>query len=220
MAGLSFFTFQAMPGLQSFCVCTALGLASIYLLQVGWFVAWLAVDEERIRAAKNGIAPCVRHKTWAEDESDQSEHKTVVQWVVSWYRALLSCTAYRVVIVGTSLCCLAFGVWGFSLIRHKFDPFLLLPSDSYLSQFISVNDQYYDPYRGWTAEIYTGGINHTDLAKIDNLVTQLEILKQDKLYIQGVCSLHIQIHNYNFYDIHISFFAFDLILYLWFFFFH
>ena len=174
-----------MPGLQSFCVCTALGLASIYLLQVGWFVAWLAVDEERIRAAKNGFVPCVRHKNRTELEDD-SEHKTIRQCVIGWYRTLLSCTLYRVVIVMTSLCCLACGVWGSSLIRHKFDPFLLLPADSYLSQFIAVNDQYYNPYRGWSAEIYTGGINHTDLAKIDNIVSQLEILKQKKLFLQGM----------------------------------
>ena len=191
-----------MPGLQSFCVCTALGLASIYLLQVGWFVAWLAVDEERIRAAKNGFVPCVRHKnrTELEDEAehktirqcvrhrteDEAEHKTIRQCVIGWYRTLLSCTVYRVVIVMTSLCCLACGVWGSSLIRHKFDPFLLLPADSYLSQFIAVNDQYYNPYRGWSAEIYTGGINHTDLAKIDNIISELEILKQKKILLQGM----------------------------------
>merc|ERR1719283_107188 len=31
---------SSMPGLQSFCVCTAIGLAAIYLFQVSWFVAW------------------------------------------------------------------------------------------------------------------------------------------------------------------------------------
>ena len=177
---------QAMPGLQSFCVCTALGLASIYALQCGWFVAWLALDEERVRAAKNGCVPCVRHVERAGDQMDKEVvQKTVKQYVMTWYRALLSSTVYRVVIVLTSLCCLAFGVWGFTLIRYKFDPFLLLPSDSYLSRFISLTDEYYDPYRGWAAEVYTGGFNHTDLARIDTLVMQLEILKQQELYIKG-----------------------------------
>eukprot|EP00092_Neocalanus_flemingeri_P063022 GFUD01076156.1.p1 GENE.GFUD01076156.1~~GFUD01076156.1.p1 ORF type:complete len:598 (-),score=161.58 GFUD01076156.1:7-1800(-) len=175
----------AMPGLQSFCVCTALGLASIYLLQVGWFVAWLAVDEERIRAAKNGFVPCVRHKNRTEGEVEhQPEQESVTRTVLSWYRTLLSSTVYRLAIVVTSLCCLACGVWGATLIRHKFDPFLLLPADSYLSQFIALNDQYYNPYRGWAAEVYTGGINHSDLARMDNLVTQLETLKQKQLFIQ------------------------------------
>jgi len=174
----------AMPGLQSFCVCTAIGLASIYLLQIGWFVACLSIDEERIREAKNGLVPCIQHNIRAESEAEQSDKKTFRKMLLSWYRELLNLKAYRVVIMVTSLGCLAFGVWGTSLIRYKFDPFLLLPSSSYLSQFISVNDQYYNPYRGWTAEVYTGYIDHNDLAKIDHLVSQLEILKQEELFLQ------------------------------------
>ena len=41
---------QQMPGLQSFCVCTAIALGSIYVLQLTWFTAWLVIDERR-RAA-------------------------------------------------------------------------------------------------------------------------------------------------------------------------
>ena len=80
------------------------------------------------------------------------------------------------------------GVWSVGLHSYPtlFDPFLLLPADSYLSRFIAVNDEYFDPYRGWSAEIYTGRINHTDLARIDSLVTELEVLKQQELYIQGL----------------------------------
>ena len=96
-----------MPGLQSFCVCTALGLASIYLLQVGWFVAWLAVDEERVRASKNGFVPGTRTEDGPDQEARQG---TITQSVIRWYRAMLSCTVYRVVIVLTSLCCLVSGV--------------------------------------------------------------------------------------------------------------
>ena len=36
-----------MPGLQSFCVAVAIGLGSIYILQVSWFAAWLSLDEKR-----------------------------------------------------------------------------------------------------------------------------------------------------------------------------
>ena len=43
-----------MPGLQSFCVCTAIALGSIYVLQLTWFTAWLVIDERR-RAANRYI---------------------------------------------------------------------------------------------------------------------------------------------------------------------
>ena len=34
-----------MPGLEALCVRTAVGQASIYLLQVSWLVAWSTLDE-------------------------------------------------------------------------------------------------------------------------------------------------------------------------------
>merc|ERR1712096_288256 len=38
-----------MPGLQSFCISSAFAIGVIYLLQASWFVAWLSVDEKRIK---------------------------------------------------------------------------------------------------------------------------------------------------------------------------
>ena len=52
-----------MPGLESFCVCTAIGLGSIYLLQVSWFVAWMALDEARVAEGRDGLIPFFFHKT-------------------------------------------------------------------------------------------------------------------------------------------------------------
>ena len=55
-------SFQQMPGLQSFCVCTAVALASIYLLQLTWFTAWLVIDERRKEAGRDGLLPCLVHR--------------------------------------------------------------------------------------------------------------------------------------------------------------
>ena len=49
---------QNMPGLQSFCIYASIGLGCIFLLQCSWFVAWLVLDERRIRGKKNGFLPC------------------------------------------------------------------------------------------------------------------------------------------------------------------
>jgi len=51
-----------MPGLQSFCVCTAIGLGAIFVLQVSWFAAWLSIDEKRVEKRKNAFLPCVGHE--------------------------------------------------------------------------------------------------------------------------------------------------------------
>ena len=49
-----------MPGLQSFCVCTAIALAGVYILTITWFTAWLALDEARLAAKRHGLLPCLQ----------------------------------------------------------------------------------------------------------------------------------------------------------------
>ena len=61
-----------MPGLQSFCICTALALAAIYLLQITWFTAWLAIDEKRVQSERNNFLPCVANSS-AYKVSDDKE---------------------------------------------------------------------------------------------------------------------------------------------------
>jgi hypothetical protein len=65
-----------MPGLQSFCVSTALGLAAIYLLQISWFTAWLSLDEARIQSGRNSIVPCI-----SVSKSDEGKSETRQRWV-------------------------------------------------------------------------------------------------------------------------------------------
>merc|ERR1719188_436824 len=37
-----------LPGLQMFCVTSAMAIAIIYVLQCTWFIAWLSLDQQRI----------------------------------------------------------------------------------------------------------------------------------------------------------------------------
>ena len=67
-----------MPGLQSFCIYASIGLACIFLLQISWFVAWLVLDERRIRANKNGILPCCithQHHQQADSKTDNNQSR-------------------------------------------------------------------------------------------------------------------------------------------------
>ena len=86
------------------------------------------------------------------------------------------------------------------MIRQKFEPELLLPAESYLRSFslfqaipslsacyrrwINLHDEFY-PENGWTAEIYTGHINHTHLLSLDTMVNSLQDLADQKLYLKS-----------------------------------
>ena len=66
---------QNIPGLQSFCVFASIGLACIFLLQISWFVAWLVLDERRIRDNKNGILPCCITHQQADNKRTRNDNK-------------------------------------------------------------------------------------------------------------------------------------------------
>ena len=167
-----------MPGLESFCVCTAIGLGSIYLLQVSWFVAWMSLDEARVMEGRDGVIPCIVHKK--HKTSDQTENSLVTKC----YSKLLSSLILKVMTVTATAGFLVLGIWGWTEMRQQFDPILLMPSDSYLREWIRVYDADY-PDNGWDAEVYSGHLSYSDLPNIDKLVTQLEQLRDDKLYLRG-----------------------------------
>ena len=72
----SFFYFQILPGLESFCAYCAIGIGAIYLFQCSWFVAWLSLDQRRIEARRDGLIPCcLVHKDW-----NPSTHRNQDNW--------------------------------------------------------------------------------------------------------------------------------------------
>ena len=170
-----------MPGLESFCVCTAIGLGSIYLLQVSWFIAWMSLDERRIAGGGDGVLPCIVHQEHQDDDCSKTDD---VPWVVRKYSSLLSSCAYKIVVVLSTMLMLGVGIWGALKIRQQFDPTLLLPADSYLRDFLSYHDKLF-PDKGWTAYIYTQNFDHTDLYKFDDLTDKLTELQTSKTHIGG-----------------------------------
>ena len=165
-----------MPGLESFCVCTAIALASIYILQLTWFAAWLVIDERRKMAGRNGLLPCIVHSEDYTPSScgDQVSAVPVTLW--SWYDKLTCSWLYKSVIVIISAGLLSVGILGWVNIVHKFDPVLLLPAESYLREWVDLQQHFY-PSHGWSADIYSGPLDYTDLGSVQDMVTGLESVR-------------------------------------------
>ena len=60
----------------------------------------------------------------------------------------------------------------------------MLPDDSYLRQWSSAREDLY-PESGWTAEVFTGSFNHTDLEKFENLTASFHQLEKSGNYIKS-----------------------------------
>merc|ERR1719150_164751 len=173
-----------MPGLQSFCVCTAIALASIYLLQLSWFKAWLGLDERRKEARRDGLIPCLVHpenwqplgcsisSSWLEDGGWRLYERLTKHW------------AYKLTVLVISAGFLSFGITGWASIVHRFDPILLLPTESYLREWVNLQTEFY-PENGWQAELYSARLDHENLTKVEELLAGLESLKQEGNIIRG-----------------------------------
>ena len=174
-----------MPGLQSFCVCTALALASIYLLQLSWFTAWLALDERRKEAGRDGLLPCLVHPEHHRPLGCSSLTSGRLEGGgARLYETLSQHWAYKLTVLLLSAAFLACGITGWARIVHRFDPILLLPSESYLREWVNLQTEFY-PENGWQAELYSAGLDQRNLSKVEELLAGLETLKQEGNIIRG-----------------------------------
>ena len=161
----------------------SIGLGCIYLLMVSWFTAWLTLDEKRIEAGQNGVLPCLSHSDFTPGQTS-----LLAGWtdrLKDLYISCLSSVLYRAVVLLTTVLLLVLGVWGWIHIRQIFHPSLLLPSDSYLREWIRVHETNY-PQAGWDAQVYSGPLDQSDLSSIDQLVRGLESLQEDGTYVVDV----------------------------------
>lgn len=177
---LAFFVgaISSMPGLQSFCISTAIGLAAIYLLQLSWFVAWMCLDEKRVLAGRDGVLPCIQHPPQSKGLGCTAPWSSSGWTMAKIYSQLLSSNIFRMTILISTVSFFSVGVWGWTLMKMKFDPTLLLPGDSYLREWIFIHESDF-PFNGWTAEVYSDTLNYSDLPNIDKLVTDLKLLQED-----------------------------------------
>ena len=155
-----------MPGLQSFCVTTAIGLGSIFLLQISWFAAWLSLDEKRIEAGRNGLIPCFHHNL-EKLKLCTSSSLNPYEKMKEVYAKLVVSNFYKITVIIIGCTFVAFGIYGWIHMKQVFYLLSMLPSDSYLRKWYNYNAEYYPS--GFGSEVYSGHINYMDLENIDKL---------------------------------------------------
>ena len=153
-----------MPGLQSFCVAVAIGLGSIFLLQISWFTAWLSLDEKRIEAIRNGLIPCFLHNKL---KVCQSSSESLSDRIKKAYLKIVESSIYKTIVILVSCTFVAFGIYGWIHMKQVFHIMSMLPSDSYLRRWYEYQGEYYPT--GFDSDVYSGPINYSDLENIDKL---------------------------------------------------
>ena len=169
-----------LPGLESFCLACAIGIAAIYFLQLSWFVAWMVIDQKRIEENRVSVLPCIqvnREKTLKSDDVYQYSFEDFRKATMNWYTNLLSYYTYCTFIVLLTVAILSLGIYGTINIETHTEEVKNLPSDSYLRRWFNNLDSDF-PELGQKAKLFTGELHtRSDFEKLDVLIRNLEKLK-------------------------------------------
>ena len=176
-----------LPGLSSFCMTCAVGIAATYILQITWFTAWLSVDTMRITSKRDGCIPCCLQYS-SDWEPFQCIKYNISEMIMKTFSSLLSSNLYRISVVLITAAVFSIGLYGAITIKQEFDEVKMLPADSYLREWFDTQKSLY-PTVGTDAYIYTGALHPaTDLEKMDTLIDELQDLVNEERYLTSVDS--------------------------------
>ena len=81
----------------------------ILYCQVTHFVAWMSLDEQRMRAHRDGCLCCVTHKSF---QSFEFSRKSILNKVFRMLGLLITNTVFKIFIIVLTITFVVFGVWG------------------------------------------------------------------------------------------------------------
>jgi Niemann-Pick C1 protein len=111
------------------------------------------------------------------------------------YSKCLSSWFFKIVVFLISCAFLSIGIWGTMRMRQKFDPVLLLPSDSYVRAFFNHSDASY-PTKGYTVEVYMSEIDGTSMARLEMLTEGLQTLVDNHSHLRAINPWWPHLKNY------------------------
>lgn len=69
-----YYLFQILPSLESFCIYAAAGVLMTFIFAITFFIACFVLDQRRIEHNRNGIIPCIVHKSdYVSNECSQKQ---------------------------------------------------------------------------------------------------------------------------------------------------
>ena len=169
IGGMTYF-----PGVKYFCICAAIAITFIYLFQTSFFVAWMVLDQKRIKEKRNGFIPCIVHKDWQKPKWSQKNMSTSIACKVA---KLFEFHLFQISIIIITMSFLSIGIWAASEIEIEYDIKFLIPEDSYLKAWIRQNDEHF-PSNGYGVTFYSQEVSYDleDFLKVDLIVNDLDNL--------------------------------------------
>ncbi|XP_068236548.1 patched domain-containing protein 3-like [Palaemon carinicauda] len=184
-----------LPALRSFCIYSAVGIASLYFLQLTFFFSWFTLDQRRLEDNRNGLIWCYKHKNWTPNEC--SQHEFCQSFFGNIYSRFILLKPVKVLVLLITAILFGSCAWGVSGLRQEFNPIWFIPRSSYLFQFLDRIYLYY-PSAGERGTVYLGALDYPqEVYKVGQLTE--EMLGNE--YISHVDSWYDAMANYTMRDL-------------------
>jgi predicted RND superfamily exporter protein len=144
--------------------------------QATLFTAFLALDCRRLKANRNGLCPCYRHRRRDQSEKNGgSSSLSLSQRLFHQLGRLILSWPGMIVVLIMAAGLTAGGIYGLTQLEQKFDPVWFLPPSSYIAQWFGANAAYF-PSEGESVTVYFTGIDWpSEAATIGRLETALRL---------------------------------------------
>lgn len=129
-----------LPALRSFCIYASVGILIVFVLQSSLFLAFLILDEKRLRENRHGLFWCIKLKNWTPSNCSQVD---LLNRFFESYGNLIMKDAARFVILIFTLILVIISVIGTSHLHQEFNPTWFIPINSYLADFFRVTKNYF-----------------------------------------------------------------------------
>jgi len=119
-----------------------------FVFQITFFVALLVLDERRLQENRMDCCPCVKVKIKTEDRAEdvatenQAPEKSAQERFMAWYAHQLLRPSVKAIVVVVFLAYAAVCAYSTTMLTQEFDFADLLPTDSYVKDFLFSMETY------------------------------------------------------------------------------
>ena len=186
---------SSIPAIQWLCLYAFVTIGFDFIFQITLFTAFVVLDEQRVQANRRDICFCIQVQSEEEDtsntidrvdgndrdlqeseclsETDQTiqvegeveEKPDVGLRFMTWYADFLMRPSVKIIVLGTFAAFCGFCVYSTSLLTQEFIISDFLPSDSYVSDYLTSVDEY-------SSEMIPLGIYFRHLNQSDPIVQE------------------------------------------------
>lgn len=169
---------KSIPALRSFCIYCAVGIATVYLFQTCWFVAWMVIDERRRDSARNAFLPCIVHSNSSPSKGAHGwldRLEAALEKIPQVYGTLLCKGPVQVSIVVLTAALFALSLYGNYLLEQEFDPWKFLSPEAPILGWKRLLEAAFPENGEKVLLIFEGnGTGPMDLTSIDRLTRSLQ----------------------------------------------